>query len=73
MTPKAVQRRVNEEALALPCDECGAKAGTRCRIVTYRPARPGYVAGTKVDVRPNVCQGRADAGWRAMMAAGLTA
>jgi predicted RNA-binding Zn-ribbon protein involved in translation (DUF1610 family) len=66
MTP--TERALRERAIDYACPECGAKAGIRCRIVTHRPARPGYPKGTRVDVRPNSCAERASLAWPAMLA-----
>ena len=64
----ATEKALRERAISYDCPACGAKATVRCRIVTHRPARPGYVAGTKVDVRPGPCSERAALAWPAMLA-----
>ena len=62
------EKALRERAIGYDCPTCGAKATVRCRIVTHRPARPGYGAGTKVDVKPNPCPERAALAWPAMLA-----
>ncbi len=73
MSAAVVERTIRDRALEHACPTCGAKAKVRCRIITRRPARPGYTAGTKVDVMPNPCGERASLAWRAMLAEGLMA
>ena len=70
MSTTQAEKALREPAIANhDCPACGAKPGIRCRIVTHRPARPGYPAGTKVDVRQNPCSERVTLAWRAMLAA----
>jgi hypothetical protein len=64
----ATEKALQERALEFDCPTCGAKAGIRCRIVTHRPARPGYPKGTKVDVRKKPCAERASLAWPATLA-----
>jgi hypothetical protein len=68
MSLNATERAIRDRAIDHDCPTCGAKAKVRCRIVTHRPAREGYPAGTKVDVMPNPCGERATLAWRAMLA-----
>jgi hypothetical protein len=72
MSAALTEKTIRDRAVDYACPTCGAKAGIRCRIVTHRPARPGYTAGTKVDVMPNPCGERASLAWRDMLAEGLT-
>jgi predicted RNA-binding Zn-ribbon protein involved in translation (DUF1610 family) len=67
----AAEKAIRERAVDYACPSCGARASIRCRIVTHRPARPGYVAGTKVDVKQKPCGERTTLAWRAMLAEGL--
>jgi hypothetical protein len=62
------ERILRANAIQHDCPDCGAKLGVRCRIVTRRPARPGYPAGTKVDVKQNPCDGRVTLAWREHLA-----
>jgi hypothetical protein len=65
------ERELASRALEHDCPDCGAKPNIRCRIVTHRPARTGYPAGTKVDVKRKPCPGRATIAWRAVLLGGL--
>jgi hypothetical protein len=62
------EREIQSRALDYDCPECGAKVGVRCRIIARRPARTGYPAGTKVDVKRKPCPERASTAWRAHLA-----
>jgi hypothetical protein len=55
---------VLERALDHDCQDCGAKAGVRCRILSPNQTAPGK---TKVDVKRKPCSARVTVAWRQML------